>query len=278
MIANALAGTGLPAVTRAAVLACLLAVFAGISVPAHAGCSIAIDASEAAVLAHKVWDNESGRDVDKLLWWNRGEDFASLGIGHFIWYPPGVEGPFQESFPPLLTFLSSSGVPMPPWLSEDPAPDCPWLTREQFLQQRNAAKATQLRRLLIDTVALQGAFMVARLEAALDAMLATAPAATAAVIESRFCALASIPAGRYALVDYVNFKGEGTKPEERYAGEGWGLKQVLEEMHGSSPANVDFAQAAVRVIERRVANAPPGRREQRWLPGWRRRVDSYRWD
>ena len=97
-------------------------------------------------------------------------------------------------------------------------------------------------------------------------------------IESRFCALASIPAGRYALVDYVNFKGEGTKPEERYAGEGWGLKQVLEEMHGTSPANVDFAQAAVRVLERRVANAPPVRREQRWLPGWRRRVDSYRWD
>jgi len=253
-----------------AALACLLAALASV---AHAGCAISIDPEEPAILADKVWRNESGRDVDKILWWNRGEDFASLGIGHFIWYPPGVEGPFQESFPALLAFMSFAGATMPAWLRDDP--DCPWLTREQFLDQRNGPKATELRRLLIDTVALQGAFMVARLEAALDAMLATAPASTAALIESRFCALASIPAGRYALVDYVNFKGEGIKPEERYAGQGWGLKQVLEEMHGTSPANVDFAQAAARVLERRVDNAPPGRREQRWLPGWQRRVESY---
>jgi hypothetical protein len=278
MTASALTEIRPPTVTRAVVLACLLVLFAGMSALAHAGCSISIDAGEAAVLADKVWGNESGRDVGKLLWWNRGEDFASLGIGHFIWYPPGVEGPFQESFPALLTFLSAADVPMPAWLSEDPAADCPWLTREQFLDQREAPKAMQLRRLLIDTVALQGAFMVARLEAALDAMLATAPASTAAIIESRFCALTSVPTGRYALVDYVNFKGEGIKPEERYAGQGWGLKQVLEEMQGTSPANVDFAQAAARVLEGRVDNAPPERREQRWLPGWRRRVDSYRRD
>ena len=259
--------------TGMAVIACLLVALAGMPATAHAGCTISIDPGEPAILADKVWRNESGRDVDKILWWNRGEDFASLGIGHFIWYPPGMEGPFQESFPALLAFMSFAGATMPAWLGDDP--DCPWLTREQFLDQRNGPKATELRRLLIDTVALQGAFMVARLEAALDAMLATAPASTAALIESRFCALASIPAGRYALVDYVNFKGEGIKPEERYAGQGWGLKQVLVEMHGTSPANVDFAQAAARVLERRVDNSPQGRREQRWLPGWRHRVESY---
>jgi len=267
-----------PAMARVAVLACLLVALAGISAVAAARCTIGIDAREAAVLADKVWRNESGRDADKILWWNRGEDFASLGIGHFIWYPPGVEGPFEESFPSLLAFMTSAGVDLPAWLGEEPAPDCPWLDRKQFLDQRGGPKATQLRRLLIDTVALQGAFMVARLEAALDAMLATAPAASAAIIASRFCSLASIPAGRYALVDYVNFKGEGTNPGERYAGQGWGLKQVLQEMRGGSPANVDFAQAAERVLERRVANAPADRREQRWLPGWRRRVDSYRRD
>ncbi len=56
------------------------------------------------------------------------------------------------------------------------------------------------------------------------------------------------------------------------------LEQVLEEMRGEPPVNVDFAEAAARVLERRVRNAPPGRREQRWLPGWLRRVDSYRRD
>jgi hypothetical protein len=74
----------------------------------------------------------------------------------------------------------------------------------------------------------------------------------------------------------VNFKGEGTKPEERYAGEGWGLAQVLQDMRGVQPVNVDFAEAAARVLERRVQNAPGARREQRWLPGWLRRVNSYR--
>lgn len=263
---------------RPLVLVCLLMAFAGMSAIAHARCALTIDAGEAAVLADKVWRNESGRDVEKILWWNRGEDFASLGIGHFIWYPPGVEGPFQESFPGLLAFLSSRGASLPAWLSKNPAPDCPWSSREQFLQERDGPRAAQLRRVLMDTVALQGAFMVARLEVALDAMLATAPASTAAVIESRFCALAGIPAGRYALVDYVNFKGEGTKATERYAGQGWGLKQALEEMHGGLPVNVAFAQAAARVLERRVGNAPPERREQRWLPGWLHRIDSYRLD
>ena len=278
MIRRAFTGSRLPAVTQPGVLACLLVSLAWIPATVHAHCSIAIDAGEANALAGKVWRNESGGDLDNILWWNRGEDFASLGIGHFIWYPPGVDGPFQESFPRLLAFLSSRGVPMPDWLTEDTAPDCPWPTREDFLDQRNGPKATELRRLLIDTAALQAEFMVARLEAALDAIVATVPASRAAVIESRFCVLAAMPAGRYALVDYVNFKGEGIKPEERYADQGWGLEQVLEEMRGEPPANVDFAEAAARVLERRVRNAPPERREQRWLPGWLRRVDSYQRD
>jgi hypothetical protein len=278
MIRRAFAGLPAPSMTKPGVLACLLVALAWIPATADARCSIAIDAREANALAAKVWRNESGGDVDKILWWNRGEDFASLGIGHFIWYPPGVDGPFQESFPALVAFLSGRGVPMPAWLTQDTAPDSPWPTREAFLDQRNGPKATQLRRLLVDTMALQAEFMVARLEAALDAMVATLPASRAAVIESRFCALAATPTGRYALVDYVNFKGEGIKPEERYAGQGWGLKQVLEQMRGQPPANVDFADAAARVLERRVRNAPPERREQRWLPGWMRRVDSYRGD
>lgn len=254
----------------------VLTALTGVPAAVHARCSIAIDTTEAAALADKIWRNESGRDVDKILWWNRGENFVSLGIGHFIWYPPGIEGPFQESFPGLLAFLSSRNVSMPAWLGEAPAADCPWLGRQQFLAERDGPKATELRRLLLDTRALQAQFMIARLSMALDAMLLATPASSARVIESRICALASLAVGRYALVDYVNFKGEGIKPEERYAGEGWGLKQVLEEMRGARPVNADFAAAAARVLERRVRNAPPERREQRWLPGWKRRVDSYR--
>lgn len=63
----------------------VLTALLGIPATVHARCSVAIDTTQAAVLADKIWRNESGRDVTKLVWWNRGEHFASLGIGHFIW-------------------------------------------------------------------------------------------------------------------------------------------------------------------------------------------------
>ncbi len=256
-------------------LVCLLVALAWIPDEAEARCSVSIDAGEASALAARIWRNESGGDFDKILWWNTGEAFASAGIGHFIWYPPGARGPFHESFPELLAFLSSRSVPMPGWLMGDTTRGCPWSTREEFLAQRNGPEATELRHFLIDTTALQAEFMVIRLESALDKIIAVVSTEKADVIASRFCALAATPVGRYALVDYVNFKGEGVKPEERYAGQGWGLAQALAEMHGGLPTNVDFAEAAARVLERRVQYAPAGLREQRWLRGWLRRVDSY---
>jgi hypothetical protein len=256
--------------------ACLLVALGWSSATVHARCNIAIDSREAAALADKVWRNESGGNFDKILWWNRGEDFASVGLGHFIWYPRGVDGPFHESFPDLLDYFSSRSVPMPEWLAPDTARDCPWTTREEFFDRRNGPEATQLRHLLIDTMALQATFMLARLESALDLIVAVLPADQVSAMESRFCALLATPAGRYAIVDYVNFKGEGIETEERYDGQGWGLKQVLQDMHGELPANEDFAAAARRVLERRVRNAPAERREERWLPGWLGRVESYR--
>lgn len=245
------------------------------SAAAQPGCDIRVDAREAGVLAEKVWRNESGGDYDKIMWWNPGEAFASLGIGHFIWYPEGVDGPFEESFPELLEFLSSRGVSMPGWLADGEAGHCPWPTRAAFIAERHGLEASELRRLLIETVSLQAEFMLARLESALLSMTDGVPTQDKRLLEARFCALAATPAGRYALLDYVNFKGDGTNPKERYRGQGWGLQQVLVEMHGAAPANVDFSAASARVLERRVRNAPPARRESRWLPGWLRRVESY---
>ena len=80
--------------------------------------------------------------------------------------------------------------------------------------------------------------------------------------------------GFYALMDYVNFKGEGTAITERYRGKGWGLLQVLEQMHDDREPIEAFSEAAVFVLERRVANAPPERNEARWLPGWKNRIAS----
>ncbi len=95
-------------------------------------------------------------------------------------------------------------------------------------------------------------------------------------MREKFYAVASSPEGIYALVDYVNFKGEGTSPTERYRGQGWGLLQVLQGMRQSQrgpAAATEFGHSAIRVLTRRVANAP--RDESRWLAGWKNRCSGY---
>jgi hypothetical protein len=135
----------------------------------------------------------------------------------------------------------------------------------------------QLRRFLSDTIDLQAEFLLARLESALPKVLAEAAPSDRANVQQQFERLARTPQGCYALIDYVNFKGEGVLHTERYQGQGWGLLQVLEAMHGTSDAGVvdEFARAAKAVLTRRVQNAPAERHESRWLSGWIRRVNSY---
>ena len=83
-------------------------------------------------------------------------------------------------------------------------------------------------------------------------------------MRQQFERVAASPGGYYALVDYVNFKGEGVLATERYAGQGWGLLQVLEGMSQESTdrdAVKNFAESAKRVLTNRVRNAPPERNE-----------------
>src|SRR5438552_18973326 len=63
--------------------------------------AIALSHAEALRIGKRIWQNECNGTVAGLTSWNTGEDFASLGIGHFIWYPEGRRGPFEESFSKL---------------------------------------------------------------------------------------------------------------------------------------------------------------------------------
>jgi hypothetical protein len=234
--------------------------------------ALEISDSQAERIGHRIWQNECGGTVSGLTSWNTGEDFASLGIGHFLWYPAGKRGPFEESFPPLLRYLESRGVALPDWLKE--AKSCPWSTRSEFEAARESTQMRELRSILANTVALQARFAAARLEAALPKMLAAAPASERDKIRTNFYRVAARPTGVYALVDYVNFKGEGTLATERYHGQGWGLLQVLESMGDGEPLR-EFSNTAAKVLKRRVANSPPARGEARWLPGWLSRVHGY---
>jgi hypothetical protein len=239
---------------------------------------LTISHSDALRVGKRVWQNECNGTVSGLTSWNQGEDFASLGIGHFIWYPKGRQGPFEESFPKLVSFVSSRGAKLPTiLLGVGRGQPCPWNSRAEFLKAQNATEMNQLRRFLADTIDLQAEFLVARLEAALPKMLAEAAPADRTNVQQQFERLTKTPQGCYALIDYVNFKGEGVLRTERYHGQGWGLLQVLEAMHGNSDSGApdEFAQAAKAVLTRRVQNAPPDRHESRWLTGWLRRVNSY---
>jgi hypothetical protein len=233
---------------------------------------------DALKVGKRVWQNECGGTISGLTSWNQGEDFASLGIGHFIWYPKGRRGPFEESFPKLVSFISSRGAKLPALLlAVGHLQPCPWNSRAEFLKAQNTSEMNQLRRFLADTIDLQAEFLVARLDASLPKMLAEAAPADRTNVQKQFERLTKTPQGCYALIDYVNFKGEGVLHTERYQGQGWGLLQVLEAMQGNSDSDApdEFARAAKVVLTRRVQNAPADHHESRWLTGWLRRVNSY---
>src|SRR5438034_10290197 len=107
-------------------------------------------------------------------------------------------------------------------------------------------------------------------------MLDEAAPAERANVQQQFERMARTPRGCFALVDYVNFKGEGVLHTERYQGQGWGLLQVLEAMHGTSDARAvdEFVRAAKATLIRRVHNAPAERHASRWVPGRLRRVNG----
>ena len=248
-----------------------------VAATARAVAPIHISDPDAVRIGRKIWQNECNGTIAGLTSWNAGEDFASLGIGHFIWYPKGMRGPFEESFPKFLEFAHEHNVTVPVWLNQ--ATFCPWSSRAEFYRAGNSAEMRELRQFLAHTVDLQAHFLVARLQQSLAKMLDQTAPNNRAKVERQFARVASTSQGCYALVDYVNFKGEGVLQTERYRGEGWGLLQVLEQMHGTEDgagATNEFANCAAAILRRRVQNSPPERHETRWLPGWLNRVRTYR--
>lgn len=231
-----------------------------------------LTAGEKARIGQKIWQNESGGSQAGLTAWNDGEAFPSLGIGHFIWYPANNRGPFTESFPQFIAFARQNGS-NPPAVALNRA--CPWETKAAFQRDFNGAQLTGLRRWLAANVPLQTEFIIAKSHASLPKILQAA-GRDAGRVQANYNRVATTARGQYALIDYVNFKGEGISPTERYQGQGWGLLQVLQEMTGSATgvaAAEEFSRAAKRVMARRVANS--NGKDQRWNAGWQNRCATY---
>lgn len=236
--------------------------------------ALSISPEDANRIGERIWKNECAGTIEGLTNWKKGENFASLGIGHFIWYSAGKREQFQETFPDLLQFLQQEGAKLPNWL--DVASPCPWNSREEFDENKESSKMKNLRQFLLETKHLQAIFMAKRLEESFPAIINRCSQRDQERIFSLFHQLASDVSGLYALLDYLNFKGSGTSPKESYKGEGWGLLQVLQTIpHTSKQPLKDFVESAKAVLKRRVENSPPERNEERWLKGWHNRLDTY---
>ncbi len=260
------------------IFSALLCVSVVIYAPFAKAGQLDISKAEQSRIADFIFKNECNRKFDCLVSWNDGEDFASLGIGHFIWFPKGSHAPFQESFPDLMRWYQQQGVAVPKTLSHILQPDlpCPWQNKVEFLKPENQAQIEQLRIFLADTKAVQASFIMHRLSQALPKMLAVGQSdAERQKIKQQFYRVAASPNGWYALIDYVNFKGEGIKESERYQGKGWGLVQVLLAMDEQGDAVAAFSRAAKQVLLQRVRLSLPERNEQRWLKGWLKRIETY---
>ena len=84
----------------------------------------------------------------------------SLGIGHFIWYPAGIDKKFTELFPRLLRFFVSRGITLPDWLT--PETPAPWSDIDHFKAALNTDEYRQLLVLMKSTFDVQVEFMAQR--------------------------------------------------------------------------------------------------------------------
>ncbi len=211
-------------------------------------------------IAERIYHNECASDPKNLVHWNKGENFPSLGIGHFIWFPVGVKERFEESFPAFMRYYQSRYHDnLPAWLLGA----APWHNEAEMLADKRVEK---LRDFLEQHKGVQADFMAYRLRQ-VDYHDSH--------VKAQFERIAAYEEGYYLLIDYLNFKGSGLNPKERYHDKGWGLKQVLSCMQGVDDAKKEFAECAKKVLQERVKNSPPERGEKRWLKGWFNRIETY---
>lgn len=239
--------------------------------------SLALTPAQLDWVGQKIFYNECAGKLDCLVHWNEGEAFPSLGIGHFIWYPEGVDGRFTESFPQLTQYMMQRQASVPDWLRSLEPFEAPWPDRNAFLQADDSTRIAELREFLAGTQGLQAEFIFRRARESLEKVIAAAPESRRDQVQGRLEELSVTPGGVYALMDYVNFKGEGLAETERYQGQGWGLLQVLLaiEPDPEQPVLEGFREAASRVLTRRADNAENAIERERWLPGWLRRLETY---
>ncbi len=234
--------------------------------------------AESDCFAQMIFMNECSGREEKLLYWSPDEAFPSLGIGHFIWYPENASGSYLETFPAFLGFAKEIHLMIPPWIVALPNKHCPWQSREEFLRDLPSDRVRELRAFLSNTKSEQAQFIGRRFMRVFPRILDDLNESDREATQQKYDLLMRRREATFAMIDYVNFKGEGLRADARYDGMGWGLAHVLIEMNipdDPEKALDEFILAAERVLERRVSRSPRPEIEAKWLPGWKNRVRSY---
>lgn len=242
----------------------------------HSKLDFKLHPDELVWLGERIYENECNQQKECLTSWNSGEEFPSLGIGHFIWYQRGQVSPFEETFPELISHMHEKGAPMPTWINPED-PDSPWIDREQFLSDQNGRQLSELRDFLETTTSLQAEFIVERFSSTIADIMQASTRVPEKELKQKVQTLAAVnpPQGLFAMIDYMHFKGSGLAESERYNSQGWGLLQVLENMPVAENPLEAFVASGRVILENRVSNSPASRNEQQWLEGWYNRLDRY---
>lgn len=184
----------------------------------------------------------------------------------------------------LIQFMREKNIVLPKWLNTLDPFAAPWSSREDFLKQEQTTEVVELKQFLFATQTTQTQFLILRTQHALEQIIASSPAEIRSPLKRFINELTQNTQGIYAVVDYVNFKGEGLNPNERYNHQGWGLMQVLEAAIAVETAKgradkissiERFSLAATQILELRAKNAPNPIERTRWLDVWKKRINTY---
>ncbi|HQO08632.1 MAG TPA: hypothetical protein PLK90_09135 [Clostridiales bacterium] len=224
-----------------------------------------VSADEFRQMGIKFFANECGSQKKYLVWWSPKEDFANFGVGHFIWLPAGSRLPFVEQFPELIAFYLEKNEPVPEFIDRHKMTGCPWKSKTDL--DYDPVK-DEIIEWLASTTYIQAGFILFKAMDSIKEILNKNPH-----VADKLKALSASRQGRFAVVDYLNFKGTGLDPKERIRGEGWGLLQVLENM--KLPDLENFIRSAEETLTRRVNNYTEDWNDLTFLNGWLKRIDGY---
>lgn len=166
---------------------------AGVEMELASDVSLALTPAQLDWVGQKIFQNECAGQYQCLVYWNEAEAFPSLGIGHFIWYPKGVNERFVESFPALIEYMEQRQLNIPEWLWELEPFDAPWPDRQTFLKVADSPEMAELREFLAGSQGVQAEFIFRRAKDSLAKIVKAVPEERRSGVQKRLRALSQTP-------------------------------------------------------------------------------------